>query len=56
MNDERAMLNIRIDAKLKKELKLISVYEDLTITEIVDGFIKYGVKKYHTEQILINDK
>lgn len=53
MGETRSILNIRIDSKMKKELKLISVYEEITITEIVTGFIEYGLKKYNEEQTLI---
>ena len=55
-NDPKVMLNIRIDKDMKKELKLISVYEEVSITDIVSGFIKYGLKKYGEEQILINNE
>ena len=53
MNDDRTMLYVRINNKMKKELKLISVYEETTITDIVSGFIQYGLKKYSEDQTLI---
>ena len=53
-DDPKVMLNIRISKKMKKELKLISVYEEMSITDIVSGFIEYGLKKYAEEQTLIN--
>ena len=56
MNDNRSILSIRIDNKMKKKLKLMSVYEDITVTEIVTGFIQYGLKIYESEQTLIKDK
>ena len=40
MNDDRTMLYVRINNNMKKELKLISVYEETTITDIVSGFIQ----------------
>ena len=56
MSRDVSMLNVRISNEMKKELKLISVYEDTTITDIVIGFIQYGLKVYDEEQRLINDK
>lgn len=56
MNKEISMLNVRINNQLKKELKLIAVYEDTTVSDIVVGFLEYGVKVYSTEQRLINNK
>lgn len=53
MNDDRTMLYVRINNKMKKELKLISVYEETTITDIVSGFIQYGLKKYDEDKTLI---
>lgn len=53
MNDDRTMLYVRINNKMKKELKLISVYEETTITDIVSGFIQYGLKRYDEDQTLI---
>ena len=50
------MLNVRINNKLKKELKLIAVYEETTVSDIVFGFLEYGVKVYKNEQRLIKDK
>ena len=55
-DDPKVMLNIRINKEMKKELKLISVYEEISITDIVTGFIGYGLKKYAEEQTLIRDK
>lgn len=54
-NDNRPILSLRIDNAMKKELKLISVYEEMTVTDIVIGFIEYGLKKYKEEEILINN-
>lgn len=54
-NDNRSILSLRIDNAMKKELKLISVYEEMTVTDIVIGFIEYGLKKYKEEEILINN-
>lgn len=53
MNDDRTMLYVRINNKMKKELKIISVYEETTITDIVSGFIQYGLKRYDEDQTLI---
>ena len=53
MNDDRTMLYVRINNKMKNELKLISVYEETTITDIVSGFIQYGLKRYDEDQTLI---
>ena len=55
MTDNRSILSIRIDSEMKKRLKLISVYEDKTVTDILIGFIEYGVMKYENEQTLINN-
>lgn len=55
-NDNRSILSLRIDNEMKKELKLISVYEEITVTDIVIGFIEYGLEKYKEEQTLINNK
>ena len=55
-NDPKSMLNIRISTEMKKELKLISVYEEKSITDIVTGFIEYGLKVYDEEQRLICNK
>ena len=54
--DERSILYIRIDNEMKKKLKLISVYEEISVTYIVVGFIQYGLMKYENEQTLINNK
>lgn len=54
--DPKVMLNIRIGKEMKKELKLISVYEEISITDIVTGFIEYGLKRYAEEQTLISNK
>lgn len=56
MTDDRSVLYIRIDNDMKKKLKLISVYEEISVTDIVVGFIEYGLMKYDTEQTLINKK
>lgn len=56
MTDNRPILYIRVDNEMKKKLKLISVYEEMSITDIVIGFISYGLFKYETEQTLINKK
>lgn len=56
MTDNRPILYIRVDNEMKKKLKLISVYEEMSITDIVTGFIGYGLFKYETEQTLINKK
>ena len=53
--DNRSILYIRIDNEMKKKLKLISVYEELSVTDIVVGFIQYGLMKYENEQTLINN-
>jgi len=50
------MLNVRIDKDMKKKLKLISIYEEVTVTDLVTGFISYGLKIYEDEQRLINNK
>lgn len=50
------MLNVRINNKLKKELKLIAVYEETTVSNIVIGFLEYGIQVYKNEQKLINNK
>lgn len=56
MNDDtRSILYIRIENEMKKKLKLISVYEEISITDLVVGFIEYGLMKYETEQTLINN-
>lgn len=54
--DERSILYIRIDNEMKKKLKLISVYEEISVTDIVVGFIQYGLMKYENEQTLISNK
>lgn len=53
--DKRSILYIRIENEMKKKLKLISVYEEISITDLVVGFIEYGLMKYDTEQTLINN-
>lgn len=53
--DDRSILYIRIDNEMKKKLKLISVYEEISVTDIVVGFIRYGLMKYENEQTLINN-
>ena len=54
MSKDISMLNVRISNQLKKELKLIAVYEDTTVSQIVIDFLEYGVNVYKTEQRLIN--
>ena len=56
MSDNRSNLSLRIDKEMKKKLKLISIYEEMTVTDIVIGFIEFGLLKYETEQTLINKK
>lgn len=56
MSKDISMLNVRINNDLKKKLKLIAVYEDTTVSDIVIGFLEYGVKVYNDEQRLINKK
>lgn len=56
MSDNRSILSLRIDNDMKKQLKLMSVYEDMTVTDIVIGFIEFGLKVYENEQRLINNK
>ena len=56
MSKDESLLNVRISNELKKELRLISAYEETTIKDIVVGFIEYGVKVYHDNQRLIKDK
>ena len=50
------MLNVRISNELKKELKIIAIYEDTTVKDVVIGFLEYGIKIYKEEQRLIKDK
>lgn len=54
--DDRSILYIRIDNEMKKKLKLVSVYEEISVTDIVVGFIQYGLMKYENEQTLISNK
>lgn len=54
MNDNTTTLSLRVDKELKKQLKLMSIYEEMTVTDIVMGFINYGLQVYETEQRLIN--
>jgi hypothetical protein len=54
--DDRSILYIRIDNEMKKKLKLVSVYEEVSVTDIVVGFIQYGLMKYENEQTLISNK
>lgn len=56
MSNSKPLLNVRINNEIKKELKLISVYEDTTVTDVVTGFIEYGIKIYNEEKRLIKDK
>ena len=53
MADDRATIFLRVDKDLKKELKLISVYEEVSVTEIMLGFIEYGLRKYNEDKTLI---
>ena len=54
--DDRSIVYIRIDNEMKKKIKLISVYEEMSINDIVVGFIEYGLMKYENEQTLISNK
>lgn len=54
MSKDNTTLTIRINKEMKKQLKLMSIYEEVTVTEIVVGFISYGLKVYDEEQRLIN--
>ena len=54
MNDNTTTLSLRIDKELKKQLILMSIYEEMTVTDIGVGFINYGLQVYDTEQRLIN--
>lgn len=57
MNENNtATLSIRIDKEMKKQLKLMSIYEELTVTEIVVSFIQNGLKVYDEEQRIINNE
>ena len=56
MSKDVSLLNVRISNDLKKELKLIAVYEDTTVSDVVIGFLKYGIKVYNDEKKLIKDK
>ena len=56
MNKDNTTLSIRMDKEMKKQLKLMSIYEEVTVTEIVVGFIKYGLKVYVEEQRIISDE
>ena len=56
MNEETTTLSLRIDKEMKKQLKLMSIYEEVTVTEIVVGFINFGLKVYDEEQRLINNE
>lgn len=56
MTENTTTLSLRIDKELKKQLKLISIYEEVTVTEIVVDFIKYGLKVYVEEQRIISDE
>ncbi len=56
MTENTTTLSLRIDKELKKQLKLMSIYEEVTVTEIVVGFIKYGLKVYVEEQRIISDE
>ena len=54
MSKDNTTLTIRINKEMKKQLKLMSIYEEVTVTEIVVGFINFGLKVYDEEQRLIN--
>lgn len=56
MTENTTTLSLRIDKELKKQLKLMSIYEEVTVTEIVVDFIKYGLKVYVEEQRIISDE
>lgn len=56
MTKDTTTLSLRIDKELKKQLKLMSIYEEMTVTDIVVGFIEYGMGIYETEQRLISKK
>ncbi len=55
MTENTTTLSLRIDKEMKKQLKLMSIYEEVTVTEIVVDFIKYGLKVYVEEQRIISD-
>ena len=55
MSKDISMLNVRIKNDLKKELKLIAVYEETTVSNVVIGFLEYGIKVYNDEKRLIKD-
>ncbi len=56
MTENTTTLSLRIDKELKKQLILMSIYEEVTVTEIVVDFIKYGLKVYVEEQRIISDE
>ena len=56
MTENTTTLSLRIDKELKKQLKLMSIYEEVTVTEIVVDFIKHGLKVYVEEQRIISDE
>jgi len=56
MAENTTTLSLRIDKEMKKQLKLMSIYEEVTVTEIVVDFIKYGLKVYVEEQRIISDE
>lgn len=56
MTENTTTLSLRIDKEMKKQLKLMSIYEEVTVTEIVVDFIKYGLKVYVEEQRIISDE
>ena len=50
---ERSAINLKIDKSLKKKLKIIAIEEEVTLTEILTGFIEYGIQYYETENRLL---
>lgn len=50
---EKSAINLKIDKDLKKKLKLIAIEEEVTLTEILTGFIEYGIQYYEIENQLL---
>lgn len=44
---EKATINLKIDKELKKKLQYIGIEEEITLTEIITGFLQYGVREYN---------
>ena len=44
--EKKSNININIDKNLKKKLKLLSIEEEVTMTEIIIGFIEFGIREY----------